>query len=73
MLRACDGYDRRGTAGIRDAYNQTVGALANNLDLLKAECKAIHRTDDRPSPRELLPGTGSVDAPTSHTLAPSGG
>jgi hypothetical protein len=34
MLRACDSYDRCGTAGIRDAVNQTVGALINNPDLV---------------------------------------
>jgi hypothetical protein len=34
MLRACDSYDRRGTAGIRDALNQMVGALVSNPDLV---------------------------------------
>jgi hypothetical protein len=102
MLRACDSYDRRGAAGIRDAYNQTIGALANNPDLVArrksspdtwqkvtvvlAAVSAVFNfgttvftaveqaTVTPPSienviviPQELPPGTGSVDAPTSHT------
>jgi hypothetical protein len=34
MLWACDRYDLCGTAGIRDAVNQTVGALVNNPALV---------------------------------------
>jgi hypothetical protein len=34
MLWACDSYDRCGTAGLRDAVNQTIGALATRPDLL---------------------------------------
>jgi predicted RNA-binding protein len=34
MLWACDSYHWRGAAGIRDAVNQTVGALVNNPDLV---------------------------------------
>jgi hypothetical protein len=35
MLRACDSYERRGATGLRDAYNQTIGALTTNPDLVK--------------------------------------
>ena len=31
MLRACDSYDRRGSAAMRDAYNVTIGSLVNNV------------------------------------------
>lgn len=34
MLRACDSYERCGTAGIRDAVNQTIGALVTRPDLV---------------------------------------
>ena len=33
MLRACDSYDRRGSAAMRDAYNITIGTLVNNVHI----------------------------------------
>jgi hypothetical protein len=37
MLRACDSYERRGVESIRDAFNQTIGALWSNPDAVVAE------------------------------------
>lgn len=106
MLRACDSYDRCGTAGIRDAVNQTIGALVTRPDLVVRResspatwqktatviallsslvglatnvMMAIEKASPGPSieivtlpVRELPPGVGSADPPSSHTHAVAG-
>jgi hypothetical protein len=34
MIRACTNYEFQGSADIRDAYNQTIGALVNNWHIV---------------------------------------